>query len=133
STSPYYAGGWYLFPGKVDMGFSYARKYSTITKERMGKSTSRMFYFTDNGKIYCGTAGMRNCCIEVKNILDSPKAGYDISSKVYQFMLPGDLELGVAESNTKFLAAHLEKPIKFLDHAIEPGDVYNRKRRRNQK
>ncbi|EMG48550.1 hypothetical protein G210_0870 [Candida maltosa Xu316] len=131
STGSYYGGDWYLFPGKVEMGFSYALMYSTYVKDRSGKSTSRMFYFTDNGKIYCGTTGMSNSCIEVKNILDCPKAGYDISSKVYDFTLPTDIELQTAEIDTKYLAAHLEKSIKFLDRVIEPDDVYNRKRRRN--
>ncbi|EMG48634.1 hypothetical protein G210_0755, partial [Candida maltosa Xu316] len=106
--------------------------YSIYLQDRSGKSTSRMFYFTDNGKLYCGTVGMRNYCIEVNHILDCPKAGYDISSKVYEFTLPGDIELGVAKSNTMFLAAHLEKPIKFLDLVIEPDDIYNRNRKRKR-
>ncbi|EMG46101.1 hypothetical protein SBY92_001180 [Candida maltosa Xu316] len=131
SVDSCYSGDWYLFPGKVDMGFSYALKYTSSVKDRSGKSTSRMFYFTDNGKIYCGTTGMRHCCIEVKQILDCPKAGYDISSKVYKFTLPTDIELQMAKSDAKFLAAQLEKSIKFLDLVIEPGDLYNRKRKRD--
>ncbi|EMG46106.1 hypothetical protein SBY92_001191 [Candida maltosa Xu316] len=132
STGSYYRGDWYLFPGKVEMeSFSQATMYSTSVKDRSGKSTSRMYYFTDNGKLYCGTAGMRNKCIEVKHILDCPQAGYDISSKVYDFTLPGDIELQIAEIDTKYLAAHLQKPIKFLDSVIGPDDVYNRKRKRD--
>ncbi|EMG48645.1 hypothetical protein G210_0754, partial [Candida maltosa Xu316] len=126
SSSPYYRGDWCLFPGKVKMEFSYLWMYYTITKERVGKDTSRMFYFTDNGKIYCGTTGMRNCCIEVKHILDCPKAGYDISCKVYELTMPTDIELQIAKLDTKYLAAHLQKPIKFLDLMIEPDDLYNR-------
>ena len=81
---------------------------------------SRMFYFTENSRLFCGTISMSISTIEVSEILDCPRSQYDISEKVYNFDVRRDGALFGSKLDTKFLAKHLGVPLKFLDQTFMP-------------
>ena len=80
----------------------------------------RMFYFTENDRLFCGTGSMGFSTIEVKDILDCPRSQYDISEKVYNFDTRRDRAMFASKVETKDLAKHLGVPLKFLDQIIMP-------------
>lgn len=111
-------GLWYLIPGQIEMGYSLALTYSIIVQGL--KDGARMFYFTDNGRLYCSTIGTRFCVIEVDEILDSPHSYYDIAEKVYKFYMKADADLQLYRIRTRRLAKYLGKPVKFLGETFLP-------------
>lgn len=109
---------WYLLPGEKEMGYSLALSYSLRLKEF--KDRPRMFYFTENDRLFCSTIGTRFCVIEVDEILDSPHSYYDIAEKVYKFYMKADADLQLYRIRTRRLAKYLGKPVKFLGETFLP-------------
>ena len=84
----------------------------------------RMFYFTENDRLFCGTRSMSISTIEVKDILDCPQSQYDISEKVYNFDTHRDRAMYASKIDTEFLAKHLGVPLKFwIRHSCRNKDV----------
>lgn len=109
---------WLLFPGRIELGRHYVLTYGLRMKRIEGEP--RMFYFTENDRLFCGTRSMGISTIEVKDILDCPRSQYDISEKVYKFDTRRDGAMFGSKVDTKFLAKHLGVPLKFLDQTFMP-------------
>ncbi|KAK6867600.1 hypothetical protein K6H10_005680 [Candida tropicalis] len=109
---------WLLFPGRIDMGYHYVSTYGLIMQDI--EEEPRMFYFTENDRLFCGTRSMSISTIEVKDILDCPQSQYDISEKVYNFDTHRDRAMYASKIDTEFLAKHLGVPLKFLDQTFMP-------------
>ena len=109
---------WLLFPGRIDMGYHYVLTYGLIMQDI--EEEPRMFYFTENDRLFCGTRSMSISTIEVKDILDCPQSQYDISEKVYNFDTHRDRAMYASKIDTEFLAKHLGVPLKFLDQTFMP-------------
>ncbi|KAK6868095.1 hypothetical protein K6H11_004560 [Candida tropicalis] len=109
---------WLLFPGRIEMGLHYVSTFALRMQDI--EEEPRMFYFTENDRLFCGTGSMGFSTIEVKDILDCPRSQYDISEKVYNFDTRRDRAMFASKVETKDLAKHLGVPLKFLDQIIMP-------------
>ena len=112
------ASTWLLFPGRIELGSHYVLTFTLIMQDI--EEEPRMFYFTENERLFCGTISMTISTIEVKDILDCPRSQYDISEKVYKFDTHRDGAMFGSKLDTKFLAKHLGVPLKFLDQTFMP-------------
>ncbi|KAK6868096.1 hypothetical protein K6H11_004561 [Candida tropicalis] len=112
------ASTWLLFPGRIELGSHYVSTFTLIMQDI--EEEPRMFYFTENERLFCGTISMTISTIEVKDILDCPRSQYDISEKVYKFDTHRDGAMFGSKLDTKFLAKHLGVPLKFLDQTFMP-------------
>ena len=109
---------WLLFPGRIEMGLHYVLTFALRMQDI--EEEPRMFYFTLNDRLFCGTRSMGMKAIEVDVILDCPRSQYDISEKVYNFDTSRDSAMFASKVDTKFLAKHLGVPLKFLDRTFMP-------------
>ena len=109
---------WLLFPGRIEMGLHYVLTFALRVQDI--EEEPRMFYFTENDRLFCGTRSMSIGTIEVKDILDCPQSQYDISEKVYNFDTHRDRAMYASKIDTEFLAKHLGVPLNFLDQTFMP-------------
>ncbi|RCK66430.1 hypothetical protein Cantr_02160 [Candida viswanathii] len=111
---------WCLMPGDIPLGLSHAIEHwkNMADDDRV----ARIFYFTENDRIFCTTLGMgwRGKCIQVKLISDCPRSYYDISKMIYNLDLENDLELQRALRGNQDLATEIGKPLLFLNMTLQP-------------
>ncbi|RCK66424.1 hypothetical protein Cantr_02142 [Candida viswanathii] len=111
---------WCLMPGNIPLGLYHAIEHwkNMADDDRV----ARIFYFTENDRIFCTTLGMgwRGKCIQVELITDCPRSYYDIAEMIYNFDLENDLELQLALRRNQNLATEIGQPLRFLGRTLQP-------------
>ncbi|RCK65077.1 hypothetical protein Cantr_00870 [Candida viswanathii] len=111
---------WYTMPGENMMVRSYVFAYLGAIWDK--PNVSRMYYFTEDERLYCANAGIKHGAIEVESILDASQPNYDIAEKVYKFAILKDIQLDVARITNKRLVEHVGVPLLFLGRTL--SEVY---------